>query len=332
MLRRTRFNTPDGDIAALEFGDPAADLSCLFIHATGFNAMTYQSILAPLGLRARVAAIDVRGHGNTTLPARRRFASWHKFRDDVIDWLEHYAPGGVVLGGHSMGGCVALLVAGKRPDLVRGLVLADPVILNPRTYRNLHLAPFMQLAMTRSRMARNARRRRPSFPSVDAAKDSYTSKAVFKSWREPFLDDYLLDGLARIDDGPPQGGHQVWSLTCDPRFEAAVFAAQRNRPWGALKKVKKYGIPITILLAERDSVMSNACSHRIIERYPTAIVKTIRGTSHFLPMEAPYALREELSGYLSRLFEGFTAETEGPVRRSLEPKEGTRIASGPTGS
>ncbi|MEM7663113.1 MAG: alpha/beta hydrolase [Pseudomonadota bacterium] len=325
MLRRTRFNTPDGEIAAMEFGDPAADLSCLFLHATGFNAMTYQSILAPLGLRARVAALDIRGHGKTTLPASRRLASWHKLRDDVIDWLEHYAPGGVVLGGHSMGGCVALLVAGKRPDLVRGLVLADPVILSPRIYRNLHLIPFVRLTMTRSRMSRNARRRRPSFPSVDAAKESYASKETFKSWREPFLDDYLLDGLERTDDGSLQSANQVWSLACSPQFEAAIFAAQRNRPWGALKKVKKYGIPLTVLRSERDSVMSNACSQRIVERYPAAIVKTIRGTSHFLPMEAPYALREELSGYLSRLFEGFSAETEGPIRRSLDPKEGSRI-------
>lgn len=330
MLRRTNFSTPDGEMAAMEFGDPAADLSCLFIHATGFNAMTYQSILAPLGLRARVAAIDIRGHGKTSLPSSRRLASWHKFRDDVIEWLEHYAPGGVVLGGHSMGGCVSLLVAGKRPDLVKGLVLADPVILSPRVYRNMHIVPFMRLAMTRSRMARNARKRRPEFPSVDAAKESYSGRGAFKTWREPFLDDYLLDGLTRTDDSALHAASQTWSLSCRPEFEAAVFAAQRNRPWGALKKVKKYGIPLTLLRSERDSVMSDACSNRILERYPEAIVKTIRGTSHFLPMEAPYALREELSGYLSRLFEGFSAETEGPIRRSLDPKEGNRIVRGST--
>ncbi|MEO1474823.1 MAG: alpha/beta hydrolase [Pseudomonadota bacterium] len=326
MLRRTRFTTPDGDIAALEFGDPAADLSCLFLHATGFNAMTYQSILAPLGLRARVAALDIRGHGHTTLPASQRMGSWHRFRDDVIAWLEHHAPGGVVLGGHSMGGCVALLVAGKRPDLVRGLVLADPVVLSPRIYRNLHAFPPAMLTMARSRMARMARKRRPEFPSVAAAKESYFGRGAFQTWREPFLDDYLLDGLMKSESRSGDGVSATWSLACNPKFEATVFAAQRNRPWGALRKVKKYKIPLTILRAERDSVMSLSCSQSIVERYPAAIVKTIRGTSHFLPMEAPYALREELSGYLSRLFEGFSAETEGPVRRSLDPNQGSRIA------
>ncbi|MEM9668562.1 MAG: alpha/beta hydrolase [Pseudomonadota bacterium] len=324
MLRRTRFQTPDGDIAGLEFGDPATDLSCVFIHATGFNAMTYQSILAPLGLRTRVAALDIRGHGKTSLPAQTGFSSWHRFRDDVIAWLEHYAPRGVVLSGHSMGGCVALLVAGKRPDLVRGLVLADPVILSPRTYRNIHMIPFARLTMSGSRMSRMARKRRPSFPSVAAAKESYTGRGAFQTWREPFLDDYLLDGLSRSGSGNPQGSDQVWALNCKPEFEASVFSAQCNRPWGALKKVKKQDIPLTILRAERESVMSDASSHKIIERHPSAIVKTIRGTSHFLPMEAPYALREELSAYLSRLVEGFSPETEGAIRRSLDSKQGSR--------
>ncbi len=39
-----------------------------------------------------------------------------------------------------MGATVALLVAGKRPDLVRGLALADPVILSHDIYRWMNTA------------------------------------------------------------------------------------------------------------------------------------------------------------------------------------------------
>ena len=69
-MRRFTFETPEGDMAALEFGDPAKKLAALWLHATGFNAMTYQSILAPLGLRTKVQAVDLRGHGRSTLPAK----------------------------------------------------------------------------------------------------------------------------------------------------------------------------------------------------------------------------------------------------------------------
>ena len=83
-----------------------------------------------------MVAIDLRGHGRSKLPANpRKMKSWNKFRDDVIQVLEKTAPDGAVLGGHSMGATVALLVAGKRPDLVRGLVLTDPVLLKKRMTR-----------------------------------------------------------------------------------------------------------------------------------------------------------------------------------------------------
>ena len=94
-----------GELAGIEFGDPIKPYAAVWLHATGFNAMTYQSLLAPLGLRARIAALDMRGHGRSTLPAKpRSLKSWSRFRDDVIEWLEKEAPHGVVLGGHSMGG------------------------------------------------------------------------------------------------------------------------------------------------------------------------------------------------------------------------------------
>jgi pimeloyl-ACP methyl ester carboxylesterase len=124
-MRRFRVETKDGETAGIAFGDPVRPVEVLFLHATGFNAITYQSLLEPLGGQMHVAAIDIRGHGRTKLPANpRRLRSWNRFRDDVIQVLEQIAPTGAVLGGHSMGATVSLLVAAKRPDLVRGLMLA----------------------------------------------------------------------------------------------------------------------------------------------------------------------------------------------------------------
>jgi len=306
----------------LEFGDPIRDISAVFLHATGFNAMTYQSIMAPLGLRARVAGLDLRGHGKTKLPLKKNYRSWRIHRDDVISWIEANAPNGVVLSGHSMGGCVALLVAGKRPDLVKGLVLADPVILKPRIYRFNHLAPFSRFFSARNPLARAARRRRSDYATVAEARESYTGRGAFASWREPFLDDYLLDGLEQDKSKGETENDGPWQLSCSPALEAATFAAQRNRPWSALSKVRKAGIPLTILKAERGSVMRSAVDQLILKRYPQTIIKTVRGTSHFLPMEAPYALRDDLSAFIARLIEGFDIGDDGPVQRTLQKTPG----------
>ncbi len=318
-MRRIRFDMGDGLMTGVEFGSPVQPVASLWLHATGFNAMTYQSILAPLGLRTRVAAVDLRGHGRNTTPAKPPYPSWSIHVRDVIKWLDKYAPQGVVLGGHSMGGCVATMIAGKRPDLVRGLVLADPVILQPSYYRTRHIAPFA-LAFSRSgnSMARAARRRRKQFGSQAEVRDRYLEKAAFKSWREPFLSDYLLDGIDRIDDFDTESEEQVWQLLCDPQWEAATFKAQRNRPWNAIRKITKNRIPLTILRASTGSVMSKKTVELLQQRAPAIQIRTIRGSSHFLPMEVPYSVRDELSGFIARLVEGFSAAEDGAVRRSLK--------------
>ena len=326
MLSRFRHETGQGLIAGMEFGDPVRQLNALFLHATGFNAMTYQSILAPLGLRARVASMDLRGHGRTTLATKGGMASWTRYRNDVIDWLDRYAPDGLVLGGHSMGACVSLMVAGKRPDLVKALVLADPVILPPSFYRQMHLIPFLRLPLARKGLAAQARKRRSTFASVQEARDRYQGRGAFTTWREPFLDDFLLDGVDRTDTNPHYSDDQTWELLCDPKWEAATFAAQRNRPWSALGKVRKHKIPLVILKADKGSVLSEKVTAKILRKVPFAQIKTLRGTTHFLPMEAPYAVRDEFSRFLSRMIEGFSAGDEGPVRRTLGVVQGRRSA------
>jgi pimeloyl-ACP methyl ester carboxylesterase len=317
-MRRFTFETPEGDMAALEFGDPASRLACLWLHATGFNSMTYQSILAPLGLRTKVQAVDLRGHGRTTLPAEPgKMKSWKKHRDDVIAFLDGEAPTKpVVLGGHSMGGAVALMVAGARPEKVAGLVLVDPVILAPSFYRYMHLMPF---ASGSSPMVKQARKRRSEFGSRDEIEQSYKGRGAFSTWREPFLNDYILDGFDRFDENDPDSDEQLWRLLCSPKWEAATFGAQRNRPWGALAKVKKHKIPITVLRPEHKPVLSEKVAVQLTKKCPHLVLKERANTTHFLPMEAPYDVRDQLSAYISSLIEGMSEEEVGPIKRTLRP-------------
>lgn len=74
-----------GDMAVLDFGDPKRPVDLIFVHANGFNALTYRSLLQPLSGALRIWAPDLRGHGRTRLPALpdgRR--SWKDHRDDLI--------------------------------------------------------------------------------------------------------------------------------------------------------------------------------------------------------------------------------------------------------
>ncbi len=315
-MRRIRFETPQGNMTGLEFGNPADRLASLWLHATGFNAMTYQSIMGPLGLRTRVQAVDLRGHGRTTLPAvPRKLKSWKRHRDDIIAYLDREAPiRPVVLGGHSMGATIALMVAGARPEKVAGLVLVDPVILPPSAYRAMHLFPLLA---PKPSISKRVRKRQNDFPSKGAIFDALKGHGAFKTWREPFLGDYVIDAFDRVDENDSDSEDQIWRLLCDPKYEAANYRAHRNRPWGALAKVRKHKIPITVLRPQHDSILTDKVAARLMRKCPHLLLKERANTTHFLPMEAPYDVRDALSAIIADRIEGFSDHEHGPVKRTL---------------
>jgi pimeloyl-ACP methyl ester carboxylesterase len=81
--------------------------------------------LAGLAERYHTYRFDRRGHGRTAdVPGPISYA---QMADDAIMFLEAVVGGPAYLLGHSDGAPVALLVAAKRPDLVRKLVFASGV-------------------------------------------------------------------------------------------------------------------------------------------------------------------------------------------------------------
>lgn len=275
-------------MAGIAFGAETANPNIVFLHATGFNARTYRTLLAPLGEKFHVLALDARGHGRTSLPAGTfGYTSWRRHRDDLIAVLEHFtAP--VTLAGHSMGATVSLLAAGQRNDLVAGLALLEPVILPAAAYAfsNLPLGPLIQ--RNSMPLARGAMGRRNAFADRDSAVEAFTGRGVFKSFSAEMIADYVADGL--IEDG--QGG---FKLACAPRFEAATFVAQRHNPWDALRRITD---PLVLLRAERNSTISEPAMHRLASIKADARVATVEGASHMLPMERPDRARAAIESAL----------------------------------
>lgn len=276
-FRRVSFDVPGGRVAGIAFGADTPNPDIVFMHATGFNALTYRTLLAPLGEKFHVLALDARGHGRTELPAKVwGYTSWARHRDDLIAVLEHFsAP--VTLAGHSMGATVSLLTAGKRTDLVCGLALLEPVILPAAMYAasQMPLGPMLQRQSMP--LAQGAAKRRNAFASKQEAIDAFSGRGVFKAFPAEVIADYVEDGLR--EDGA--GG---FKLACAPKFEAATYCAQRHDPWGALRRVTD---PLVLLRAEKNSTISEAGMHRIASIKADARVATVEGAGHMLPMERP---------------------------------------------
>ncbi len=276
-FRRLSFDLPDGKMAGIAFGVEKPNPDIVFLHATGFNARTYRSLLAPLDDRFYVWALDARGHGLSTLPSRTfGYTSWRRHRDDLIALLDKHTRAPVTLAGHSMGATVSLLAAGKRNDLVAGLALLEPVILPASAYAfaELPLGPAMMRAQP---LARGARARRNVFPDRASAVEAFNGRGVFKTFPREVIEDYVADGLVDNDKGGLK-------LACRPAFEAATYCAQRHDPWGALRKVTD---PLVLLRAEHGSTISEAGAHRFASIKADARIATVEGAGHMLPMERP---------------------------------------------
>ena len=205
----------------------------------------------------------------------------------LLATLEGWPP---ALAGHSMGGTVSILAAGKRPGAARGLCLFDPVIM-PRTVALYAHMPWASGALwKKTPLAMGAAKRRAVFDSKEAVFAAYKGRGAFKTWPEASLRDYIEGGFRERAEGGVE-------LTCAPAWEAANFAAQAHDPWAALGRIKT---PIRVFRAEHGSTCRIGPAEPFERRYPNARVTTVEGASHFLPMERPELVREALLAAANR--------------------------------
>ncbi|MBU6473469.1 MAG: alpha/beta hydrolase [Alphaproteobacteria bacterium] len=281
-MRKSR-HMQDGAVSYLEW---ESDAPCLvFAHANGFNAETYKSILAPLSDRLRIIAIDQRGHGFTTLPTPPGFArQWLVFRDDLIRFLDGLGTGPVILAGHSLGGSASLMAAVARPDLVRGLVLVEPVLVPPRLAVPMHVSRLLRMGKPVLPIAQRALRRRANFESAEAMEALYRGRGAFKDWPEDMVHDYVAGGTLANGDGTVR-------LACAPRAEAEIFDSPH---FGLYKLARRLRCPATLIRGTRDSTCAAPMAAAFQRLKPDARVLAVSGASHFLPMERPEIVREEI--------------------------------------
>jgi pimeloyl-ACP methyl ester carboxylesterase len=270
-------------MAALDFGPSDRPVDIVFSHANGFNGRTYRTILGPLAGPLRVLALDLRGHGASTLPAViEGRQGWLEFRDDLLALLAAACEAPVVLGGHSMGGTSSLLAAAAEPERVRSLALFDPVVMPVEAQASG--------ATEDSPLLLGALKRRATFPSKQAAFEAYLGRGGFKTWSEAQLADYVEAGFRETLDG------QV-TLTCAPEWEASNFRTHNYDAWAAFRDSR---CPIRVLRAAEASTFRIEGREAELGDDGRIQVETIPGTSHFLPMERPELVRALLAACATR--------------------------------
>jgi pimeloyl-ACP methyl ester carboxylesterase len=102
-----------------------------------------------------------------------------------------------------------------------------------------------------------------------------------------------------------------------------VFDAHRYRPWAALRRLRRKRIPIIVLQADRESTSPADIDQRVHAIRPDAAITKVPGTTHFVPMERPYVVRDALKMLYEAMIEGhMLIDYVGAVRRTIDDSVG----------
>jgi pimeloyl-ACP methyl ester carboxylesterase len=116
----------------------------LYIHGLGGSSQNWTDLADLLADRLAGEAIDLPGFGRSD-PARSYTVA--AFSARIVRYIVHSGREPLHLFANSMGGAVAVRIAGTRPDLVRSLTLISPAMpfLDPRRSAQGRLVPVTML-------------------------------------------------------------------------------------------------------------------------------------------------------------------------------------------
>lgn len=286
QIKRLRIRMSDGEMAILRLGD-AGSPPLLFAHANGFCASAYRQMLQALAGQYDVFAVDLRGHGATTLPTDRGpYSGFDIFANDLsallvelsgcIDGQKQW-----IFSGHSLGAVAVMLASVGRKD-VRALRLIEPVALPPFWYA-IARTPVWPIISKRTPLVKGALKRRALWTSRESVLEQYRRKKFFAGFAPGVLEDYLTDGLADASEGV--------MLSCAPKWEAETFGAQGHYFWRAAMAA---GAPIKILAVRHETTTVAPTALRRFRQIGATIVMA-DGVSHLVPFEQPRAAAQFLA-------------------------------------
>jgi N-formylmaleamate deformylase len=107
----------------------------ILLHGLTANGACWTALARALGGEYDVIMPDARGHGESSVPDHGY--QYEDHANDVVGLIKALRLSFPALLGHSMGGMTAAVVASRKPNLLRGLILADPAFLSPEFQRQV---------------------------------------------------------------------------------------------------------------------------------------------------------------------------------------------------
>jgi len=294
---------PEGDVAARSFTVPGADglrlhglawsedgMPLVLLHGFGNDAHVWDDFAPAVAPYYRTLALDLRGHGDSDRDPERRYDYEFHLRD-----LETaFAALGIerlVLVGHSLGGRIATLFAGRHPKRLAGLVLVDsgPELDARGTLR-------IRLDMERAGAAADG----GGAPIASEAEYARLLSLAYPAARPEAIARMARHGLRAL----PGGGFE---RKTDPAFHAMAGrmtpaeAAERERRttaelWAALARVE---CPALVVRGAASDVLAAEVADRMAEQVlAKGTLAVVARASHSVMVDNPAGFAEAVCGFV----------------------------------
>jgi pimeloyl-ACP methyl ester carboxylesterase len=98
----------------------------LFLHGLGTSSSTWLNVLPNLRTSQSIIAVDLPGFGLSRIEGDKPYFNLNQHLSCLETAVDQLCPRPITLVGHSLGGWLAALLALRRPDKIRHLVLINP--------------------------------------------------------------------------------------------------------------------------------------------------------------------------------------------------------------
>ncbi len=245
----------------------------VLLHTLRTQLDLFEKVVPDLANSFTVYALDYPGHGYSDIPEARYDAVF--FADSVEGFLDSLDLGDVTLGGVSIGGAIALILAGRRNPHV-----ARVVAMNPYDYARGR-------GMARSGLA--------GWMITVTADIPVIGETVMRLRNFIIMKAVLQGGVANPKSIPPALLKEMYEVGNRPGHYRAFISLLRNAAsWEAATKT--YGninVPVHLIWGDKDWARSSEREHDR-SLLADAQMVTVEHGGHFLPLDRPDAVIEQI--------------------------------------
>jgi pimeloyl-ACP methyl ester carboxylesterase len=282
-----------GDLALYVRRTPGSeDATVVYVHGLGGSSTNWTDLAAALAPFAAGVSVDLPGFGFSE-PAAEFDFSLDAHAEVLGRFLEARLPKGrhapVHLVGNSMGGAVALLLAARRPELVRTLTLISPAMPDRRLDPRRLSDPLMALAylpLIGRRARRRLAERGPRGRAEQVIKLCYADASTFPPHR---FDELAEEHAAREK--------LAWAGPAMARSTFGIFRTWLSRGprslWAVAPEVR---VPALVVWGMRDRVISVRLAERTARLLPRGRLLVLPRTGHVAQMERPTTVARAILG------------------------------------